>query len=164
MVRTPPLSKCRPTTLAASLMPTPTNCVASVLKDHLPHNLYNLLVQVGKQGDEHQVNIFLVGGFVRDLLLGISNLDIDLVVEGNAIIFAKTFAKQQKWRMKTHDRFGTATVICSDTQKLDFATARTEHYEFPAALPTVKPSSIKKDLYRRDFTINTLAILSLIHI
>ena len=158
MVRTQPLSKCRPTSLAASLMPTPTNCVASVLKDRLPHNLYNLLVQVGKQGDEHQVNIFLVGGFVRDLLLGISNLDIDLVVEGNAMSFAKTFAKQQKGRVKTHGRFGTATVICSDTQKLDFATARTEHYEFPAALPTVKPSSIKKDLYRRDFTINTLAI------
>ena len=55
-------------------MPTPTNCVASVLKNRLPHNLYNLLVQVGKQGDEHQVNIFLVGGFVRDLLLGLSNL------------------------------------------------------------------------------------------
>ena len=120
------------------------------MKDYLPHDLYSLLVQVGKQGDEHQVKIFLVGGFVRDLLLGISNLDIDFVVEGNATTFAKTFAKQQEGHVKIHNRFGTATVTCLDTQKLDFSTARTEHYECPAALPTVKPSSIKNDLYRRD--------------
>ena len=162
MVRTKLLTKYRSTPLVAGIKTTPTNCrqwnVTSALKDRLPRDLYTLLVQVGKQGDKHQVNIFLVGGFVRDLLLGISNLDIDLVVEGNAMSFAKTFAKQQKGRVKTHGRFGTATVICSDTQKLDFATARAEHYERPAALPTVKSSSIKNDLNRRDFTINTLAI------
>ena len=132
--------------------------VKHLLKGRLPRTLYNLLIQVGKQGEEYQVRIFLVGGFVRDLLLGISNLDIDLVVEGNSMALAKIFAKRQEGRVRTHDRFGTATVICSNTQKLDFATARTEYYEFPAALPTVEQSSIKKDLYRRDFTINTLAI------
>ncbi len=132
--------------------------VKNLLKTRLPRALYDLLVLVGEQAETHQIGLYLVGGCVRDLLLNIPNLDIDLVVEGNGMAFAKVFAKDHGARVKIHDRFGTATVICPNSQKLDFATARTEYYEFPTALPTVEQSSIKKDLYRRDFTINTLAI------
>ncbi|MDT7044047.1 CBS domain-containing protein [Candidatus Nitronereus thalassa] len=141
--------------------PTPSyrqRNVKNLLHTRLPEDLYTLLVAMGEQAEKQQVGLYLVGGCVRDLILNIPNLDIDLVVEGNGIAFAKSFAKHHGARVKTHDRFGTATVTCSETRKLDIATARTEYYEYPTALPTVEDSSIKKDLYRRDFTINTLAI------
>lgn len=95
---------------------------------------------------------------MRDLLLGIENLDLDLVVEGDGIAFARKLAAEHGGRVKAHERFGTAVVVLPDGVKLDVATARTEYYEFPTALPTVEQSSIKKDLYRRDFTINALAV------
>ncbi|MGH7166852.1 MAG: CCA tRNA nucleotidyltransferase, partial [Nitrospiraceae bacterium] len=86
------------------------------------------------------------------------NLDVDLVIEGEGIAFARALGRQQGATVKAHERFGTAVVILPDGFKLDVATARTEYYEYPTALPTVERSSIKKDLYRRDFTINTLAV------
>lgn len=95
---------------------------------------------------------------MRDLLLDIRNLDIDIVIEGDGIAFARALGRDRKARVKTHERFGTAVVIFPDGFKLDVATARTEYYEYPTALPTVESSSIKKDLYRRDFTINTMAV------
>ncbi|MEW6215719.1 MAG: hypothetical protein AB1478_11065, partial [Nitrospirota bacterium] len=100
---------------------------------------------------------YLVGGSVRDLLRGEENLDIDIVIEGDGISFAKAFGERLNAKVRPHQIFGTAKVI-TDELKLDVATARTEYYESPAALPKVETSSIKKDLYRRDFTINTLAI------
>jgi tRNA nucleotidyltransferase (CCA-adding enzyme) len=105
-----------------------------------------------------------VGGFVRDLLLGSPTLDLDLVVEGDAIRMAHHLAEQIGGRVRSHSRFGTAKVILDDPispdvpASLDFVTARTEFYERPSALPNVERSSIKQDLYRRDFTINTMAI------
>ncbi|NOU10858.1 MAG: CCA tRNA nucleotidyltransferase, partial [Nitrospira sp.] len=95
---------------------------------------------------------------VRDLLLGIKNLDLDLVVEGDGIAFARTLGDMLQARVKVHERFGTAILMLPDGLKLDVATARTEYYEYPTALPTVEQGSIKKDLYRRDFTINALAV------
>ncbi|PID99772.1 MAG: prohead protease, partial [Acidobacteria bacterium] len=86
------------------------------------------------------------------------NLDLDIVVEGDGIVFAKALAERLGGRYRTHQRFATATVILPDNYKLDVATARIEHYEHPAALPIVEFSSIKQDLYRRDFTINAMAI------
>jgi tRNA nucleotidyltransferase (CCA-adding enzyme) len=132
--------------------------VKALLRDRVPRELYDLLIQAGQQAEESQIGVYLVGGCVRDLILNTQNLDIDLVIEGNGMAFAKAFAKRHNARVKVHDRFGTATVICPDSRKLDFATARTEYYEFPTSLPTVEQSSIKTDLYRRDFSINTLAI------
>ncbi len=132
--------------------------VQALLKARLPHDRYDLLARAGQQAEEFGVGLYLVGGCVRDLLLNTPNLDIDLVVEGDAMAFAKAFAKRHGARVKVHHRFGTATVIFPDKRKLDFATARTEYYEFPTALPTVEQSSLKKDLHRRDFTINALAI------
>ncbi len=100
---------------------------------------------------------FAVGGFVRDLLLGVENLDIDIVIEGNAIEFAKRLAKELCGCYVYHKRFGTATVFFGEKRKIDVAMTRTEIYERPAALPTVKFGPIENDLFRRDFTINAMA-------
>jgi tRNA nucleotidyltransferase (CCA-adding enzyme) len=100
---------------------------------------------------------YLVGGSVRDLLRGEANLDLDIVIEGDGILFARTIGEQLHAKVRTHQKFGTAQIF-PHPFKLDVATARTEYYESPAALPKVETSSIKKDLYRRDFTINTLTV------
>jgi tRNA nucleotidyltransferase (CCA-adding enzyme) len=119
--------------------------------------VYQLLKQSGETAEELGVNVYLVGGSVRDLLRGEENLDIDIVIEGDGILFARTFGEKLRAKIRTHEKFGTAQII-TGALKLDIATARTEYYESPAALPKVETSSIKKDLYRRDFTINTLAV------
>jgi tRNA nucleotidyltransferase (CCA-adding enzyme) len=131
--------------------------LSSLLRDRLPSEIYNLLKLSGEVADELAFNAYLVGGLVRDLLRNEENLDIDIVIEGEGISFAKALGERLNARVKTHQRFGTAQVI-TDKIKLDVATARTEYYDSPAALPKVETSSIKKDLYRRDFTINTLAV------
>lgn len=131
--------------------------IALLLKEKFPLEIYGLLKLAGEVGDQLGINAYLVGGSVRDLLRGEENLDIDIVVEGDGISFAKTFGERLHAKVRTHERFGTAKII-TDRLKLDVATARTEYYESPVSLPTVETSSIKKDLYRRDFTINTLAV------
>jgi tRNA nucleotidyltransferase (CCA-adding enzyme) len=83
---------------------------------------------------------------------------MDIVIEGDGIAFAKKYVRISGARIHTHEKFGTAVIICADGFKIDVASARMEYYKFPAALPVVEMSSIKLDLYRRDFTINTLAI------
>lgn len=128
------------------------------MKERVPATFFSLLQQAGELAEGRHVRVYVVGGFVRDLLLGIPNLDLDMVVEGDGIRFAKALARRYRARVATHDRFGTATMTLADGQTLDVATARTESYEAPGALPTVQQSSIKEDLRRRDFTINTLAI------
>jgi len=132
--------------------------IGGLLRDRLPHPVLNVLRTAGELAERLGYSAYVVGGFVRDLLLGIDNLDVDLVVEGDGITFARAFAKDNEASVTVHDRFGTAVLRFSDGFKLDVATARTEYYEYPTALPTVEQSSIKKDLYRRDFTINTLAV------
>ena len=132
--------------------------IRAMLKDRLPATLFALLERAGDLAERTSVSVYAVGGFVRDLLLGRPNLDVDLVIEGDGIAFARMLAKATGAKVKAHERFGTAVLIFPDGFKLDVATARTEYYEFPTALPTVERSSIKKDLYRRDFTINTLAV------
>lgn len=131
--------------------------IAVLLKEKFPAEIYSILKLAGEIADQLGINAYLVGGSVRDLLRGEENLDIDIVVEGDGISFAKAFGRKLNAKIRTHERFGTAKII-TDNLKLDVATARTEYYESPASLPTVETSSIKKDLYRRDFTINTLAV------
>jgi tRNA nucleotidyltransferase (CCA-adding enzyme) len=111
----------------------------------------------GEVAEELGFNAYLVGGSVRDLLRGEENLDLDIVIEGDGIAFARAFGEKLHAKVRTHQKFGTAQIF-ADRTKLDVATARTEYYESPASLPKVETSSIKKDLYRRDFTINTLAV------
>jgi tRNA nucleotidyltransferase (CCA-adding enzyme) len=128
------------------------------LREKFPPAVSETLKRAGEVADILGFSAYLVGGSVRDLLRGEENLDIDIVIEGDGIGFAREFAQKLGARVRTHERFGTAQVITGDL-KLDVATARTEYYESPAALPKVETSSIKKDLYRRDFTINTLAVI-----
>lgn len=128
------------------------------MKDRLSAPLFSLLQETGELAEQRHVRVYAVGGFVRDLLLDIPNTDLDLVVEGDGIRFAKALAQRNRARVIPHERFGTATVAFADGQTFDVATARTESYDSPAALPRVRRSSIREDLYRRDFTINTLAI------
>lgn len=136
--------------------------VASLLRDQLPEEHLRILELAGKLGDMSGMAVYAVGGFVRDLILRHPNLDIDLSVEGDGIRFAEQLAKTLEGKTRAHHKFKTAIVFYTDPQgneqRLDVATARLEYYEYPAALPTVELSSIKMDLYRRDFTINALAI------
>jgi tRNA nucleotidyltransferase (CCA-adding enzyme) len=138
--------------------------VRNLLTSRLPAPLVDLLQRIERLADRLDVSTFLVGGFVRDLLMGIPNFDLDLVVEGDGIQFGQTFARELAAEWRIHERFGTVSITLPDSLRLpqmdhlDVATARSEYYEYPTALPTVERSSIKKDLYRRDFTINALAI------
>lgn len=132
--------------------------VAALLRERLPKELCALLADIGKLGQERGVAVYVVGGFVRDLLLHQPNFDVDIVVEGDGIAFAETMARAMGGRTKSHPKFKTAVVVLSGDRRIDVATARLEYYEYPAALPTVELSSIKMDLYRRDFTINALAV------
>ncbi|MBI4401688.1 MAG: CBS domain-containing protein [Nitrospirae bacterium] len=143
---------------AALSHPADRRNIRGMMKERLPGPVFSVLEQAGELADEVGVSAYVVGGFVRDLLLGRENLDLDLVIEGDGIAFARTLGRRKGARVKVHERFGTALVVLPDGFKLDVATARTEYYEYPTALPTVERSSIKKDLYRRDFTINTLAV------
>ncbi len=138
--------------------------VTHLLKSQLPAPLLSLIEKVGQLADRLDVSVFLVGGFVRDLVMDIPNYDVDVMVEGDGIQFGKALAKELSGEWTIHERFGTVSIKLPKSlnlpklHHLDVATARTEYYEYPTALPTVERSSIKKDLYRRDFTINALAI------
>jgi tRNA nucleotidyltransferase (CCA-adding enzyme) len=102
--------------------------------------------------------VFLVGGSVRDILLGEPNFDVDVVVEGDAISLANALADELDGRVRTHRQFGTAVVLYGEDERVDLVTARSESYHAPAVLPTVEPGSIDDDLHRRDFTINAMAV------
>lgn len=105
--------------------------------------------------------VYLVGGFVRDMIIGEANYDIDIAVEGDGISFAERLAEELNGRVRAHRKFNTAVVVLDEIKpglRVDVATTRTEFYDYPAALPTVEHSSIKRDLYRRDFTMNAMAV------
>lgn len=158
--------------------------LASQLATSLAADLFELVCEAGeiaaKQGD----SLYIVGGFVRDLLLTMledspkakakasPRFDLDLVVEGDAIALAEILCDRHGGRVRSHRRFGTAKWIPPEPlpfvydmagkqvylASLDFVTARSEFYRHPSALPEVEQSSIRQDLHRRDFTINTLAL------
>lgn len=130
-----------------------------------------LIHMAAEHAQQQGLNLYLVGGVVRDLLLDRPNFDIDFVVEGNAIELARSLQQTYGGQVHSFQPFGTAkwildahvaaTVGAAQEQlphHLDFATTRNEFYEHPTALPTVYRSSIKLDLQRRDFTINSIAI------
>ncbi|MBN1299257.1 MAG: CBS domain-containing protein, partial [Actinobacteria bacterium] len=128
------------------------------LKRFLPAEIIKILKQASIIAKSLRYKIYLVGGIVRDILLGISNLDIDIVVEGDGIIFAQKLASLTGARIESHEKFRSAVIILNDNKHLDIATSRIEYYKKPAALPEIEPGSISQDLARRDFTINTLAM------
>ena len=101
--------------------------------------------------------VYVVGGTVRDILLGEEGFDVDVAVEGDAIALAERLARELGGRARVHEKFGTAVVVYGADNRIDVVTARTEFYDAPAALPAVEHASIREDLFRRDFTINAMA-------
>lgn len=130
--------------------------LTKVINGRLPKKAQGLLLLIGQKAQKEGYKAYAIGGFVRDLILGVENYDIDIVVENNAIEFAEKLVKYLGGKLKTFPQFGTAALHLQDGNKIDFATARMEFYPFPAALPEVEETTIKHDLYRRDFSINTL--------
>jgi len=130
--------------------------ILEMLERRLEPQVLDLLHRLGDRGRELNMRVHAVGGFVRDLLLGRPNLDLDVVVEGDALPFLDSFAREGR-RTFVHDRFRTGTVIL-EGRKVDVATARREFYEYPTAQPVVERDSLRHDLYRRDFSVNAMAI------
>ncbi len=139
-------------------IPTRTRSIAGLLTKRLSAETIELLRRLGDTGGRLGLSVYAVGGFVRDQLLGNSNLDIDVTVEGDGVLFAECFAGQFGGRVRSHKKFGTAVLVLPDGGKIDIASTRLEYYESPGALPTVERASLRHDLHRRDFTINTLAL------
>ncbi len=151
--------------------------LSPLLNKSLTPNQLTFLQLIATHAFQQNLTIYLVGGFVRDLILERPGFDFDIVVEGNAIELANSLVDLYHGKISTHKRFGTAKWIIKNNGKLtinlsdlntlnsaefpesiDFISARTEFYEYPTALPEVENSSIKLDLHRRDFSINTLAM------
>jgi tRNA nucleotidyltransferase (CCA-adding enzyme) len=107
---------------------------------------------------EAHEGVYLVGGTVRDILLGEPSFDVDIAVEGDAIELARALARELDGRLQAHVKFGTAVVLYGDGERVDVVTARTEFYDAPAALPAIEHATIREDLFRRDFTINAMAV------
>jgi len=127
------------------------------IEQYLPQQLLWLVSNVSGQATKLGQTVYLVGGVVRDLLLGYPSFDLDLVVEGDAVKLAQQMAEITQAKLLTHPRFGTAKFSYSNFN-LDMATARGETYAQPGALPVVTPGTLKDDLSRRDFSINAMAI------
>ncbi len=150
--------------------------VSDKIYKSFPGSFRVLLRKISKLSSVYNMPVYIVGGLVRDLILGIKDFDLDLVVEGDGISFAKILAIKLNGALVIHKNFGTASlyidrphdlsVSLEETSlyrhtrkkfKIDIATARTEIYKKPAMLPEVKFGSLRSDLYRRDFTINAMA-------
>jgi tRNA nucleotidyltransferase (CCA-adding enzyme) len=146
-----------------------------LLRQSLDQPLWQMVQTVGQAASDFNMPLYFVGGLVRDLLLGLPAKDLDMVVEGDAIKLVRHLQKIYGGEVHTHARFGTAKwfltpviwqavaedhdLVTADLpHTIDFVTARTEFYTAPSVLPQVERGSIKLDLHRRDFTINTLAV------
>jgi len=144
--------------LARDALQVKSREIEGLMNKTLQRRSIDILHDLGRTGDRLEVPVYAVGGFVRDLLLGQENVDVDVTVDGDGILFAEAFAAEFGCRVKSHQKFGTAVIVFPDGYKIDVASTRLEYYVSPGALPTVERSSLKMDLYRRDFTVNTLAI------
>jgi len=118
----------------------------------------DILEELRKITSQYNISIYAIGEFVRDLLLGQSNFDLDIVVEGDVQLIISKIMDKWEGKVITHPQFGTSEIILSDGKRIDIATARIEHYEEPGSLPKVERSSLWLDLKRRDFAINALAM------
>ncbi len=132
--------------------------VLTLLREQVGEARLGLLQTVGEVAAELGMRAFLVGGAVRDVLLRRPPEDVDVVVEGNGLEVARLLAEREEARLHVHEPFLTAVATFPSGERVDLATARTEFYPHPAALPEVERSALRQDLYRRDFTINAMAI------
>jgi tRNA nucleotidyltransferase (CCA-adding enzyme) len=133
--------------------------ITRILREVSPPWVQRLITTAREVADRLGASVYLVGGMVRDMLLERANEDVDLVVEGDGIAFAEALAEALDGRAHPHLPFLTAVITLPDGLRVDVASARTEFYRTPAALPEVATSLIRQDLYRRDFTINSLAVV-----
>jgi tRNA nucleotidyltransferase (CCA-adding enzyme) len=132
--------------------------IGKLLAQRLPAEMISRLDVITGVSRELGAPVYLVGGLVRDLLLERENRDLDLVVEGDGVAFAEALAQRLDGHLRVHRAFLTAVVVDTEGFHIDIVTARAEFYRAPAALPEVQTSALRQDLFRRDFTINTLAI------
>ncbi|HAA47758.1 MAG TPA: hypothetical protein DCE03_04635, partial [Synergistaceae bacterium] len=134
-----------------------TENVSELLSQELKPWVLQLLVRLGERAESMGIRAYVVGGFVRDLLLGRPNEDLDIVIEGDALVFIKSW-EADGCHVAVHQRFKTGTIVFPGGRKVDVATARREFYEYPVAQPKVLSDSLKHDLYRRDFSVNAMAV------
>lgn len=127
------------------------------LERKFPKKSFDMIRKVGRLADKEGIRAYIVGGPVRDLLLDLSNYDLDFVVEADATEFARKLNKGIMGDLKIYRAFKTATITYRDF-RIDIVTARSESYKRPGSYPDVKPGTIKEDLFRRDFTINAMAV------
>ncbi|ADU29818.1 CBS domain-containing protein [Evansella cellulosilytica] len=132
--------------------------VRQEMKQQYTSFIYKLLKEIGIGAQHLNMRAYLIGGMVRDLLLQRPNEDVDIVVEGDGMKFATYLQEKFGGQVRLHEEFKTATWKHPNNLKIDVTSARTEFYDFPAALPKVEMSTMKEDLYRRDFTINAMGI------
>jgi tRNA nucleotidyltransferase (CCA-adding enzyme) len=137
--------------------PVPEEEAASLAEELLQieglRPLFDAVADLGEQAD----GVHLVGGTIRDILLGEESFDVDIAVEGDAIAIARLLAESLGGRVTPHSKFGTAVVQYGDGERIDVVTTRTEFYDAPGALPAVERAGLREDLFRRDFTINAMA-------
>jgi tRNA nucleotidyltransferase (CCA-adding enzyme) len=129
-----------------------------LIQHSIPNSILEKMNILGKTADEMGIKIYLVGGSVRDILLSEKPNDYDFLLEGSSELFAEKLEKEKGFEILQNKNFHTAKIFFSDAMRFDIASSRTEYYEHPADLPTVVKGSLREDLFRRDFTINTLAV------
>ncbi|HEY32738.1 MAG TPA: CCA tRNA nucleotidyltransferase [Dehalococcoidia bacterium] len=127
------------------------------INERLPAELVRLIEAIGAIASHQDQHLYLIGGAVRDLLLERETFDLDLAVDGDAIAPAQLLANTTQGRLTVHTRFKTANLRWKEW-RIDLAAIRSETYDRPGALPKVKPGSLADDLFRRDFTINAMAV------
>lgn len=129
---------------------------------HIPTSAERLLRRIGSLAAEQGAAAYAVGGCVRDWLMGrAQQVDVDVTVEGDGLGVAKAVARALDGRVQAHAPFGTATIELDEArplQRIDVATCRRETYAKPAAYPAVHPGTLRDDLFRRDFSINAMAM------
>src|ERR1700744_3475191 len=124
------------------------------MKQHLQHPIFSV---ISNTAAEQNVQAYVIGGFVRDLLLNRPSKDIDITVVGNGIAFAESVARKLKVKLAVFKNFGTAMLKYKDME-VEFVGARKESYRSDSRKPIVEDGTLEDDQKRRDFTINALAI------
>ena len=126
--------------------------------NYFPERILKLLKTAGQIAEQENSKLFLIGGMIRDLMLGRDNYDLDLVLEGDLKDFLDHFSKEIDAKISYNEQFGTASINLNSKFSIDFATSRKEEYLNSGALPRVEKTNILEDLFRRDYTVNALAL------
>lgn len=131
--------------------------IFDILEKLLPSDELGIMQNLGLLADKSDLRLYLVGGAIRDLFLGMVPEDLDFVLEGNSSDFSRMVAHEFGGHVVSESQFSTSKVRLGNAD-LDFAMARNEYYSKPGALPTVTQGNIEQDLGRRDFTVNAMAL------